>query len=89
MVFYTAVHLIELLYIPVRVINTVPKDKEDKAMTNKEAKERVFREATARWQAAQAEEARRTPAKVAYKTGKITWNEYLKRIAEDEEYNED
>lgn len=58
-------------------------------MTNKEAKRKAFLEATARWNATKASDARRNPAKAAYKAGKITWNEYLKRIAEDEEYTED
>ena len=58
-------------------------------MTNKEAKARAFREAAARWNTAKAENARRNPAKAAYKAGKITWNEYLKHAANDAEYAED
>ena len=58
-------------------------------MTNKEAKAKAFREAAARWSAAKAEDARRNPAKAAYKAGKITWNEYLKQAANDAEYAED
>lgn len=58
-------------------------------MTNKEAKTRAFREAAARWNATQTAKAKKNPAKAAYKAGRITWNEYLKQSAADEDYRED
>lgn len=79
-----------MIYVAVRVINVTTKyTEEDKTMTNKEAKRKVFLQAAARWRAAQVEEARRNSAKAAYKAGKITWNEYLKLAVNDAEYAED
>ena len=57
-------------------------------MTNKEAKRKAFLQATAAVNTAKAEEARRNPAKAAYKAGRITWNEYLELAVNDEEYVE-
>lgn len=58
-------------------------------MTNKEWKAKIFREVTAKINAEKLEDAKLNPTRTAYEAGKISWNEYLKRAAGDEENQED